>query len=281
MDEALYNLAIKSGTTVHTETRVTDVQFLDDLFNVTIANRTVLTSKLVIGSYGKRETLDKELGRSFMTKRTRYMGVKYHIHTDYPPHEIGLDNFNGGYCGISKVDRDRYNLCYLYQRPAHSNYHSIDELQEDVLYQNPVLKRIFTESDFLFDKPIVINEIYFDQKTQIENHILMCGDTAGLITPLCGNGMSMAISAAQLLTSLILKSEILNGNGPDITLRKKLEQNYQLAWNSRFSKRLWWGRKLQSLFGKPLLTASALSCLSVAPALRRSLVMKTHGEILS
>jgi flavin-dependent dehydrogenase len=40
---------------------------------------------------------------------------------------------------------------------------------------------------------------FFQQKKKLENHILMIGDTAGLIHPLCGNGMAMAIHSAKIV----------------------------------------------------------------------------------
>ncbi len=51
----------------------------------------------------------------------------------------------------------------------------------------------------------------------------MCGDTAGLITPLCGNGMSMAIGASKILTGLIVDSAILDSGEITPGARKKLE----------------------------------------------------------
>ena len=40
----------------------------------------------------------------------------------------------------------------------------------------------------------------FAPKKPVEEHILMSGDAAGLITPLCGNGMAMAIRSAKILS---------------------------------------------------------------------------------
>ena len=37
------------------------------------------------------------------------------------------------------------------------------------------------------------------------HHILMTGDAAGMITPLCGNGMAMAIHSAKIVSDLIIK----------------------------------------------------------------------------
>ena len=47
----------------------------------------------------------------------------------------------------------------------------------------------------------------------------MCGDTAGMIHPLCGNGMGMAIASARLASELVLK--FLNG---EIKTRESLEK---------------------------------------------------------
>ena len=71
-------------------------------------------------------------------------------------------------------------------------------MEENVLYKNPCFKKIFSETEFLFNEPVTISQISFDKKTQTENHVLMLGDAAGMITPLCGNGMSMAMHSASL-----------------------------------------------------------------------------------
>lgn len=205
------------------------------------------------------------------------MGVKYHIKTDYPANEIGLDNFEGGYCGISKVEDDTYNLCYLYKRPEQKNYKTIQELQENVLYKNPVLKNIFTSSDFLFPEPEVINEICFAPKTLIENHIIMCGDTAGLITPLCGNGMSMAINSARILSKLLLQSGTLDGD-IDANKRLMLEKAYKKEWNKNFKSRLFWGRTIQGFFGNPAVTSLFLNSIHRVAPVEKWLLSRTHGQ---
>jgi flavin-dependent dehydrogenase len=81
-------------------------------------------------------------------------------------------------------------------------YKNVSEMERNILWKNPHLKKIFLEAEFLYDKPEVINEISFSPKKQIENHIIMIGDTAGFITPLCGNGMAMAIHGAKLFQKL-------------------------------------------------------------------------------
>ena len=280
MDEALYHLAQKSGAVVLTKTKVMDVSYENETFTVKTNNENTFTAGLVIGSYGKRDTLDKQLKRDFIQTQTGYLGVKYHVRTDYPIDEIGLDNFAEGYCGISRVEDGKYNLCYLYHRKKLAKYKTISDIEENVLYRNPVLKNIFTHSDFLFPKPEVINDFSFSPKTLIEDHILMCGDTAGLITPLCGNGMSIAIHGAKVLCDLILKSDILS-SPITATKRTQLEQAYTRDWRANFGSRLFWGRTIQKLFGNTTITGLSLAGIHAVPPLERWLIGKTHGSVIA
>lgn len=275
MDQILSEIAIESGVELKQNTRVGNITFQNEIFSV-ITPFDEYQSNIVIGSYGKRDLLDKNLSRPFIKNHSRYMGVKYHIKTNYPVNEIGLDNFEGGYCGISKIEDDKYNLCYLYRRNE-NEFKSIPELEEKVLFKNPFLKNIFLNSEFITANPNVINEIYFENKSCISNHILFCGDSAGLITPLCGNGMAMAIHGAKML------SEILATNykpGADISpvTRQRIENTYKEKWKNTFSSRLAWGRRLQSFTGNSLLTSISLKCIHFFPAFESWLISKTHGK---
>ena len=71
-----------------------------------------------------------------------------------------------------------------------------------------VLKKIFDECEMLYNQPLVISQISFSNKTQVEDHLLMIGDAAGMITPLCGNGMSMAMHGSAIAFSFIYPSSI-------------------------------------------------------------------------
>ena len=123
-----------------------------------------------------------------------YVGIKYHIRTDWEENVIGLHNFENGYCGISKIEEDKYCLCYMTMAEnLKKSNNNISQLEENLLYRNQHLKKIFLNSEKVESFPVTISQINFNKKTQIENGILMLGDSAGMITPLCGNGMSIAL----------------------------------------------------------------------------------------
>lgn len=263
----------KEGAEIKEGVIVQNIHKTSDHFECSLNSNEVLTSKLVIGAFGKRSTIDRQLERPFMKKRSPYMGIKYHVRTEMDERTVALHNFRDGYCGVNKVEGDRFNLCYLTHRNNLKKYGSVGEMEQNVLLVNPHLRNIFRNSEFLFDRPEVINEITFEQKEPVFQEVLMCGDSAGMITPLCGNGMGMAIHSSKLLSEIIL--DHWEGNQPN---RSKIYSTYQQVWRHHFQKRLWVGRKIQDWFGHPVLSGIAVAAGKTIKPLARSLMKQTHGE---
>ena len=207
-----------------------------------------------------------------MTEKSPYLGVKYHIEIDFPHDLIALHIFKNGYCGLSKVEGNAYCLCYLTLRDNLKNHANIGEMESNVLSKNPFLKDIFKKAKFLYDKPEVINEISFAKKTCIEKGIPMAGDAVGMISPLCGNGMAIAIHSAKILGEIILKNWDKKNRIPII------ESHYQQQWKSLFQKRIWAGRKIQDIFGNELLTNTSIFLLKQMKPVAKYLIQQTHGK---
>jgi len=271
-DHWLATIAMSEGVQIHEKERVDSINFTNDGFSVwSDTNR--YEARIVIGSYGKRDRMDKTLNRPFIQKNSPYVGVKYHIRTDEVPADvIALHNFKGGYCGVSRIEDDQYNLCYLTKRRHVRECGSIETMENEILRENPFLNSLYKNADFLFDKPEVINEISFAAKNPVEQHILMSGDTAGMITPLCGNGMAMAIHSARMLSEHIKDYFESHQN------REHLERSYEKSWNQTFSRRHWAGRKIQSLFGSRQASGFAVGLGKAFPLVGHYLMKQTHGK---
>lgn len=276
LDNALYEIAKANGVDVFTGIKVNDI-FFDNDFHLVNTGTANIASKTCVAAYGKRSNLDIKWKRSFTSEKpnklNNYVGVKYHIHYPYTENKIALHNFKNGYCGISNIEDGKCCLCYLTvaENLTRSN-NSIKTMEEKILYQNPLLKEIFTKAEFLYESPLVISQVSFNKKTQVENHIMMCGDTAGLITPLCGNGMSMAMHSAKIAfenISMFLKNKIT---------RQQMEINYANQWNEIFAARLFTGRVVQKLTGNNFTTSMFLSLLNKFPWLAKKIIESTHGE---
>ena len=271
LDYFLYQKAIENGCIILNEA-VHNIVFSDDSFKITTSNQ-VLTSKMVLGAYGKRSAVDQVLSRDFINKNSPWLAVKAHYSGNFPDDVVGLYNFKGGYCGVSKVENNSINICYLADYATFKKYKNIDEYQRNVLCNNPHLKNIFENSKLLFDHPITISQISFDKKRPVENHILMIGDAAGLIHPLCGNGMAMAIHSAKIASELVL--DFYSGK---IESRDLLEKNYTQCWKMHFGKRIRTGRLLAKVLTLPLITNMLIAIAVAIPAILPRIIKQTHGK---
>jgi len=276
IDAALADIAKHSGVEIIEDSKVTDVHFENERFFIQSSLKNI-QSKTVGGCFGKRSNLDIKWSRDFITegkkKLNNYVGVKYHIQTNFPHDTIALHNFQDGYCGISRIEDGKYCLCYLTTAGAiQQNNNSIKEVEQNVLCKNLHLKKIFEEGQWLYDAPLTISQISFDKKSQIEDHVLLIGDAAGMITPLCGNGMSMALHGSKIASGLIdqfLQNKIS---------RSQMEKMYIQQWNRQFGRRLKIGRIVQRLFGRNYLTNIFISSIKPFPRFINFLIRQTHGE---
>ncbi|MDD2674314.1 MAG: NAD(P)/FAD-dependent oxidoreductase [Flavobacterium sp.] len=271
LDEYLYKKTLENGCKI-IQDNVENILFKDNQFIVT-TNNSILKSEIVIGAFGKRSNVDQKMNRDFIHKKSYWLAVKAHYSGDFPNDVVGLHNFKGGYCGVSKVENNRINICYLADYKTFKQFKNIEEYQNSIVSENPHLRVIFEDSSLLFEKPLTISQISFERKQTVENHILMIGDTAGLIHPLCGNGMAMAIHSAKIVSELVQKYYT-----NEIKSRNELEEKYIHEWNLNFKKRLKTGRFLSSILQKPKLSSILMRILIILPFLLPKIIKKTHGK---
>lgn len=252
---------------------VTDIHFSDDLFTVHLSNNITLIADIVIGAYGKRSNIDQKLQRNFIQKKSPWLAVKAHYKGEFPNDLVGLHNFKGGYCGVSKVENEVVNICYLADYETFQQYKNIEEYQSKVVSQNPLLQSIFENTIPIFEKPLTISQICFDKKEPVDQHILMIGDSAGLIHPLCGNGMAMAIRSAKIVSELV-DDYCLN----NIQSRKELEQQYTQKWNKNFKSRLRVGRILGEILQHQNLSEWLIRIFIQFPILLAEVIKRTYGK---
>ncbi|MBC6611038.1 FAD-dependent oxidoreductase [Hymenobacter sp. BT507] len=275
LDQYLAELAQARGVVVEQGATVTTVAYdaAANQHHLTLADGRALTARLVLGTYGKRANLDRQLQRPFFQQRSPYLGVKYHLRLPGHPRDlISLHNFADGYAGFSAIEEDKLCFCYLTTRRNLKAHGTIAELEAQVLMRNPHLRAILTGAEQLYPQPEVINEISFAPKSCVEDHVLLCGDAAGLITPLCGNGMAMALHGACLAAGHA--HHFLQGQ----ISRAALEMAYTYSWQQQFGARLRVGRLVQRLFGQPHLSNWVVGGLRHWPSAVQALVARTHGQ---
>ncbi|TQI70786.1 hypothetical protein JM79_1710 [Gramella sp. Hel_I_59] len=272
LDHLLFKEFLEAGGEIM-QTTAENCEFQDDIFIIHCKDGESFEANFVLGAYGKRSNLDKSLKRSFINKRSAWMGVKAHYENqDFPDDMVALHNFQGGYCGLSKTDLDTVNVCYLATYESFQKHGNIKTYENKVLSRNPYLKDFFQNSTMVFENPLSIAQISFENKELVEDHIIMIGDAAGLIHPLSGNGMAMAIRSAKLASEALLEFKL------DPKDRERIESKYANSWKNNFRTRMNTGRVLQKVLMHEKLSNFSQSFVQKVPGLLPKIIKLTHGK---
>lgn len=275
IDDELVKIARMHNVAVYDNTRVQEISFNNDGFDI-VTDKNVFRSRVCCMATGKRSNLDVKMKRNFILQRpnslNNFIGVKYHAELKHPRDNIALHNFAGGYCGIAPVEENKTCICYLTTAEnLRKSGNDIREMESTVLARNPFLRSAFENASMLYTKPLVISQVSFNKKEQVFGHQLMLGDAAGLIAPLCGNGMSMALFSGKM--SADVTDEFLQGK----ISRGEMESRYSVEWSKNFGRRLRAGRIIQSMFGRDWLTNATVHTLRYFPRLTSWIIRQTHG----
>lgn len=217
----------------------------------------------VIASFGKYPPL---FSSPEERPAKKYVGVKYHIRHDHPAEQIVLHSFEGGYCGMSKIEDKVSCLCYLIDADLLKKAGGIRQAEEQLLWKNSELKTIWAEAEFLFDKPLTISNIQFDHKDLYDDNFIYVGDAAGAISPLSGNGMSIALHASKLLVDALVNDS------------EHAKEIYAENWMAEFGNRIKGAKFLNAIMLKPSFHHAVLKGMNWFPAVKRRIVRKMQGN---
>jgi flavin-dependent dehydrogenase len=277
LDALLFKHAVAAGADGRTSTRVTDVAgSLDTGFVVETADGDTHEARVVLGAYGKRARLDRTLDRPFLNERTPYVAFKAHYAGASVPHTIELHGFPGGYCGCSHVEDDRLNVCWIGHVDALKDAGGTPEAMIDAaLQENNALAARLRGLERVSDRFEAVSQVSLADKTRFVDDVCMIGDTAGMIAPLCGDGMAMALRTADLVAPLVTK--FLDGTRSATSFRTAYEQR----WSQTFGTRMRVGRWAHQAAFSHTAAPALVRTLRWVPPLARLLIRATRGPVSS
>jgi flavin-dependent dehydrogenase len=240
LDQLLLNAVKGSGAVVFQPAEVISIQPNENSYKIrckTSGDDLFLTAHTVIAAYGKQSILDKSLNRVFASYRSGYNGVKYHINNillnETSGNEIQLYTADGIYCGINRVSENETTLCFLSDRNV--NQQDPKNALNALLQRNRKFRSLFACDPLteLRNLPVFgTGNIYFGQRSTVENGIFMIGDAASVIAPLAGDGIGMAMESGKLIASILMEAKTSKFD------QHTIEEFYTTAWKHLFSKRL-------------------------------------------
>jgi flavin-dependent dehydrogenase len=275
-DMACAQGARAAGAALFEETPVTDIR--GDLragFAVESAHHR-LRARAVIAAHGKRAAIDRRLGRAFMDKPQPFLALKAHFSGPPLDARVELHAFPGGYCGLAPIEGDRMNVCLLvrgetFRSAGAGGSDPIAAFLEWMQAQNPRLQDWLSRAERRDARWLSIAQVPFIPKPVVERDILMAGDTGGLVPPLVGDGVAMALQSG-LLAAEFAARFLEHSLSPE-----ELVREYTAQWQREFGTRLRLGRLLQPVFLNPRLAALGLRTLRALPALGDYLVTRTRA----
>ena len=229
-------------------------------------------ARLVLGAYGKRGTLDRKLDREFLHDKSPFVAFKAHYEGVELPHTIELHAFPGGYCGLSHVEGGWVNACWIAREEVLKDCGGAPEAMiAQAFRQNAALARRFDAMQRISDRFVAVSQVTFAPKGVFAGDVCMIGDTAGMIAPMCGDGMAMALRTAELVTPIA--SNFLGGRLDGDAFRRR----YEAAWHREFGVRMRLGRWMHHAYCYPAPARLVVAACHRAPRLGRWLMHKTRG----
>jgi len=227
-------------------------------------------ARMALCAHGKRAKLDEALERP-VGYRSPYIAFKAHFRGQHDPSAIEMYGFDGGYCGLSPIEDGLVNVCWIaHERALEEGGGLVEGMVEGVLKKNPKLSERLGGLS-LTGKFKGISNIRLGAKGTFQGDVCLIGDAAGMIAPLCGDGMAMALRSAEIAAPLAVS--FLKGEIDGLAYRSA----YTSAWKSEFGMRLLLGRLAHAGSIAPPLAHAWLALLRMAPGFGRWLIEKTRG----
>ena len=231
-------------------------------FMISLQNKQV-KARLVVGAWGRQ-------GRGTWGERGEWMALKVHAKGSCPG--VELHSFPGGYAGLCQVEDQQVNLCLLTRAAAFRQAGGDHQrFSAEIMSINPLLATRLAELNPNWDQALSAANLRFGSAACQADGILLVGDAAGAIAPLCGDGMAMALRSGELLAPLADRFLCGALSWP------ALADQYSQRWQSEFRLRLQLGGIMQQVLLRPGWTRAALGLLRCFPRVGQGLFRWTRG----
>ena len=276
-----------AGVQVFEGMRVRSVEGeLESGFVATGSGGESVRARLIVAAHGKSGQPKYEVpgisnGRlrpSPRSPRKRLMALKLHIPASEQAREllrgrVELHGFPGGYAGLCEVEGGLINLCLLTEaRRFRSAGADCEEFSSQWMARNPMLAERLALLRPQWQARLAVANLEFGTMPRLQGGVLCLGDAAGSITPLCGDGMSMALRGAELLAPIA--NRFLAGS----LSKSELVEDFHTCWRQEFGRRISLGHLLQWTLLGDWRTTAAVRLLAAFPNLGRRVIETTRGR---
>ncbi|HEY0462324.1 MAG TPA: NAD(P)/FAD-dependent oxidoreductase [Pyrinomonadaceae bacterium] len=290
MDFRLLEKARAGGVKVLEETQTVGVLFeRGEVYGVKVKSKNgetrEIAADLTIDATGRANVLGKFLRKLQITnyklqtedqrpktenRSSKLIGFKAHLeNVNLEKGRCEIYFFRGGYGGLSHVEGNRANHCFLVKPDLVKKYiGQTNSLVEDVIFENRRARETMQDARPVFDWLAVSVDGFGLKDLNPAPRLFAVGDAAAFIDPFTGSGMLMALESAEILSKSIAENRF----SPALTA-----ENYNLNFQQRFQKRLRVCALMRRAAFVPNLAKTVIFALSLSRGVREILARATRG----
>lgn len=277
LDHALVEAARSRGVEVHEGCRVTavgpgpEVELHDD------HGRHRSRATVIVDATGARRALaPRSTRRPPPRDRGRWVGLKRNARdagdTDDRGGVVRMIALDRGYLGIAPIEDGGRSLCLLVDGALLHALGGGEALLAHWTRRHPGLEAELAGLVPVQDRFRGIAGVQLGPRPH-QGPAFAIGDAAGMIAPVAGNGVAMALRSASMAVDPIL--DVVSGRSDLAAARAR----YRRAWRRAFRPRLEAGRLAQALAVRPPAAAMFVRLASRWPALADGLIRRTRDRV--
>lgn len=244
-----------------------------------------ISADLIIDATGRARILSKILSRSSFASansesshpksktQNRLVGFKAHLrNVNLTKNVCEIYFFPGGYGGLSRVEGDLANFCFLVRADAVKKHGSAaEQILEQLVFTNRRAQESLENAEIHQDWLAVSIEGFGRRNLNPARGVFAVGDAGAFIDPFTGSGMLMAFESAEILAAAIKE------NCQADTIAAK----YVVEHARKFRKRLFICSAMRRAAFAPGLAEVLISALRVGSFPRKILARATRPSFSS
>jgi|HubBroStandDraft_1064217.scaffolds.fasta_scaffold70665_2 flavin-dependent dehydrogenase len=264
LDEAMLTSAANRGCKAIRGAAVERLAREGSEWNATLSEGRSTRAQTALLANGKHDLRGWARGAG---KQTDLVGFKMHwrlapAQTRELREWMELFLFPGGYGGLSLVEREIANLCFVVKRGTIQKLGGYREVFEAVLGESQGLARRLTGAEPLWSRPLAISPIPYGHLSETADGAWRVGDQFAVIPSFTGDGMAIALHSGAMAAEMILR-----GQSAD-------------AFNTRLGEQLRPGMNIALLLSRAMVSAAgrslAVPVMKARPAAMQWIATRTR-----
>jgi flavin-dependent dehydrogenase len=229
LDAAMLARAAESGCEVISGALVDSLTMQDSLWLAQLRSRESLRARTVFLANGKHDLRGWERGRGVQGD---LVGFKSHWRLAYPQTGalrgyMELFLFPDGYGGLSLVEGDVANLCFVVRRTELRRTGGWSAQLAAILADNELLRQRLQGATALWERPLAVSPIPYGYLAGGVPGLWRVGDQAAVIPSFTGDGISIALHSGALAAQMLLEGA--SAEDYHCSLRAQLRPGMSLA----------------------------------------------------